>query len=153
MEPLPDLIAAHPFSKGMNPAHVETLARFGTHERFGDGQRIFHEAYDADRFYLVHAGRVALQVFVPGQGDYTIQTIGSGEALGWSWLYPPYRWHFSATAVDPAVVIAFDARQLRAAMEAAPAFGYAIAMRVGQLTFDRLQATRLRLLEVYDVPR
>jgi CRP-like cAMP-binding protein len=153
MEPLSELIAAHPFSIGMNPAHVETLARFATHERFGLGQRIFHETYEADRFYLVHTGRVALQVFVPGQGEYTIQTIGAGEALGWSWLYPPYRWHFSATAVDPAEVIAFDARQLRAAMEETPAFGYAMAMRVGQLTFDRLQATRLRLLEVYDVPR
>jgi CRP-like cAMP-binding protein len=152
METLSDIVASHPFTEGLDKRYLDLLVECATCERFGVRQPIFQESFEADRFYLIHTGHVALQVFVPGGGLTTIQTVGAGEALGWSWLYPPYRWHFGATAIEPTEAVVLDARRLREEMRENHDIGYAIAMRVGQLTLERLQATRMRLLELYDVP-
>jgi CRP/FNR family cyclic AMP-dependent transcriptional regulator len=152
MNTLESIIAGHPFTKGINSRFLHLLNECATLERFGAEQQIFHEGFEADRFYLIHRGQVALQIFVPGTGVTTIQTIAAGETLGWSWLYPPHRWHFSAVAVEPVEAAALCARTLRDRMEENHEFGYAIALRVGQVMLERLQATRLRLLAMYDVP-
>ena len=152
MNTLESVIATHPFTKDINPHYLHLLNECATYERFGADQEIFHESFEADRFYLIHSGRVALQTFMPATGVKTIQTVGAGEALGWSWLYPPYRWHFSVSTVEPVEAAAFCARTLRERMEENHEFGYTIALRVGQLMLERLQATRLRLLEMYGVP-
>ena len=152
MNTLETTIATHSFTKEINPRFLHLLNECATFERFGAGQQIFQETFEADRFYLIHSGRVALQTFVPAKGVTTIQTVGAGEALGWSWLYPPYRWHFSAVAVEPVEAAGLCARTLRDRMQENHEFGYEIAMRVGQVMLERLQATRLRLLEMYGVP-
>jgi CRP-like cAMP-binding protein len=152
METLKDIIAGHPFTKDLNPRYLHLLTECASYERFAIEQPIFQESFEADHFYLIHAGRVALQTFVPGSGVTTIQTIGPGEALGWSWLFPPHRWHFTAVALEPTEAVALGARKLRDEMEENHDFGYAIALRIGQLMLERLQATRMRLLELYDVP-
>ena len=56
----------------------------------------------ASRFWLVQSGHVDLDLHVPGQGRMKIETIGMGELLGWSWLFPPYKWAFGAVAASPA---------------------------------------------------
>ena len=76
-----------------------------------------------------------------------IQTLAAGEALGWSWLFPPFEWHFGARAVEPAEVVAFEAAILRDRANEDHEFGYELAMRVGKVIFERLQATRLQLLD------
>jgi hypothetical protein len=90
-----------------------------------------------------------LETFVPGKNAVTIQTLGPGEALGWSWLFPPYRWHFSARSGAFTEAIALQARALREYAEENHDFGYELAKRVGQVILDRLQATRLRLVNFY----
>lgn len=145
-------IATHPFTKEVKPAFLHLLNACATSARFNADEQIFHEGFEADRFYLIHRGRVALQTFVPGTGLATIQTIGEGEALGWSWLYPPYRWHFSAMAVEPVEAVGLCARSLRDLMQKNQEFGCEIAMRVGDVLLERLQATRLRLLQMYGAP-
>ena len=152
MNTLETVIANHPFTKDLNPRFLHLLNECATFERFAADQQIFRENFEADRFYLIHCGRVALQTFIPGTGVTTIQTIGPGEALGWSWLYGPNRWHFTATAVEPVEAASLCAQSLRDRMEENHEFGYEIAMRVGRLILERLQATRLRLLEMYGTP-
>lgn len=112
MRTLEQLIADHPFWKGLDPHYFPRLNACASDARFGLQQQIFLEGSDADRFYLIHSGRVALETFMPGTGVITIQTIGTGEALGWSWLFPSYRWHFSARSIDETEAVAFDAQAL-----------------------------------------
>ena len=145
-------LATHPFTREVRPAFLQLLNGCATSVRFNLDEQIFQEGLEADRFYLIHRGRVALQTFVPGTGLVTLQTIGEGEALGWSWLYPPYRWHFSALTVEPVETVAFCGRSLRDLMRENPEFGCEIAMRVGDVLLERLQATRLRLLQMYGAP-
>ena len=152
MRTLEQLIADHPFWKGLDPHYFPLLNACASEECFGLQQQIFREGSGADRFYLIHSGRVALETFMPGTGVITNQTIGTGEALGWSWLFPPYRWHFSARSIDETDVVAFDAQALREKTEENHDFGYDIAMRIAQIMLQRLQATRMQLLDFYAPP-
>jgi CRP/FNR family transcriptional regulator, cyclic AMP receptor protein len=144
-----DLIVSHPFCKGLNPHYLHLLADCASLMRFGVGQDIFREGQDADHFYLIHTGRVALETFVPRAGATTIQTLEAGEALGWSWLFAPHQWQFTARALEPVEAVAFGAASLRENAEENHDFGYELLTRVGHVMLQRLQATRRRLIEFY----
>lgn len=131
-------------------AQLAATARTVTFDR---GERVFCEGEQAEGCWLLHGGRVALDVFIPGRGLVVVQTLGHGDFLGWSWLVPPYRWHFGATATEPTTATALDTAQLRAFAEKDPAFGYALATTLFAAMLQRLQATRARLLDLYRSPR
>jgi CRP-like cAMP-binding protein len=114
---------------------------------------LFREGDPADAFYVVRRGRVALELFVPNRGALTVETIEPGEVVGWSWLFPPYRWHFDGRAVEPVRAIAVDGACLRGKCNADPALGYELMRRFSQVMLERLQATRLRLADLYGAPR
>jgi CRP/FNR family transcriptional regulator, cyclic AMP receptor protein len=144
-----DIVVAHPFFQGINPHYLHLLTDSASLLRFGIGQEIFRERQDADHFYLIHQGQVALETFVPRLGSKTIQVIGAAEALGWSWFYPPYQWQFTARALEPVEAVALGAASLREKAEENHDFGYDLAMRVGRVMLVRLQETRRRLVEFY----
>jgi CRP/FNR family transcriptional regulator, cyclic AMP receptor protein len=98
---------------------------------------------------LLRRGRVTIEVHVPGYGALVIETLGPGSAIGWSWLVPPYLWQFDARASEPAGVIAVDAVCLRDKAEADPRFGYELMKRFASTMVERLQATQLRLVDLY----
>ena len=134
---------------GLGPDQVEQVLGCGSKVQFASGSFIFHEGEDADRFFVIQQGMVALEVFVPGRGPHTISTLHAGDVLGWSWLFPPYRWHFDAQALEPTRALAFDAPCLRAICETDHDIGYALVRRFAEIITQRLQATRLQLLDVY----
>jgi hypothetical protein len=92
---------------------------------------------------------VAVELHHPPRGTALIETIEAGEVLGWSWLFPPYRWHFDARALLPVRATAFDGRCLRGKCADDRDLGYELMSRFAQILIDRLQWTRLRLLDVY----
>jgi CRP-like cAMP-binding protein len=145
-------VAAHPFFAELTPEHLDTLAADGTPATYALGERIFAEGGAADRFWLVETGSVALDMRVPGRGDQIVETLVAPTVLGWSWLAPPYRWHFGALAREATAAIAFDAASVRRRCEADPVFGYAILRCFTPVITARLQATRLRVLDLYASP-
>jgi CRP/FNR family cyclic AMP-dependent transcriptional regulator len=147
--PTYDLVAAHPFVAGMTKDQLDHLSQLGTRSTFHAGARMFSEGGRADRFWLIREGQVALDTHVPGRGDVVIETLGPGAVLGWSWLFPPYRWRYGATAVTQTLTIAFDAAAVRRSCAEDPAIGYQLYRRFIEVVTDRLQATRLRLLDLY----
>jgi len=116
---------------------------------FAAGQYLFHEGEGAAQFYLLRQGRVALQITSPGRGAVTFQTLGVGEIVGVSWLIPPYRWAFDARAVELTRTIGIDAACLRGKCEADHTFGYEMMKRFLVPLVQRLQRTRLQILDVY----
>jgi CRP-like cAMP-binding protein len=78
-----------------------------------------------------------------------IETLEAGDLLGWSWLFPPHRAHFDARALTLVRATSFDGACLRQKCAAEPEFGYDIMSRFAQVLIERLQWTRLRLLDVY----
>lgn len=140
-------VAVHPFARDLDPSDVEVLQGLAEPVEFGTGAVIFEAGGPADTFYLIRTGLVALEMPGPGMAR-TIQTIAEGSALGWSWLFPPYEWQFSAVARTPVRGVAIDAAALRDHLEHDKACGYRILSRVARVVVDRLQATRIELLDL-----
>lgn len=145
-------ISAHPFFAALTGDQRAALAENGAAVRFSAGERLFDEGGSADRFWLIEDGSIALDMRVPGRGDQVIETLGAGTVLGWSWLHPPYRWHFGAVARLATAAIEFDAPAVLRRCDADPAFGYAALRLFTPVITGRLHATRLRLLDLYGDP-
>ncbi len=118
---------------------------------FAAGDLLAREGAPADTFFAVRDGRVALELVAPARA-IVIETLGPGDVCGWSWLFAPYRWQFDVRAVEPVRVLAFDAACLRGKIERDDALGYALMRRFVPVMLERLQATRLRLVDVYRNP-
>ncbi|MDW8105819.1 MAG: cyclic nucleotide-binding domain-containing protein, partial [Armatimonadota bacterium] len=149
MRTLESILAEHPFFAGLEPRYVQVIAGCASNVVFEEGRIIFREGEEADRFYLIREGRVALEVHAAGIGTLTIQTLDAGDILGWSWLVPPYRWHFDARAIEQTRAIALDGECLRRKCEEDHDLGYELLKRFAEIITQRLQATRLQLLDVY----
>jgi CRP-like cAMP-binding protein len=146
------LLTDSPVFAGLEPDQLEFIAGCARNVGFDRDERVFREGEPADVFYLVRRGRVALSAHVPGRGDVTIDTIEPGEVLGWSWLFPPFRWHFDARAVEDVRAVVFDGECLRGKCADDHALGHELLLRFGKVMIDRLRATRVRLLDVYGNP-
>lgn len=145
-----DYLPEHPFFKGLDPDLIEFLAGCARNVHFRDGEIIFKAGEKADTFYVVRKGRVAIQMYNPGGGGASIfDTADAGDVVGWTWLVPPYKWIFDATASEEVSAVAFDGECLRNKCEADPAVGYALMKRVTLVMHQRLQAARMRLLDLY----
>lgn len=149
MDIIETILTAHPFWKEASPDQVQKLAALACLKSYGVGDLIFQERHEADHLYLLHRGRVALEAFLPGTGVTTVAILGPGEALGWSWLFEPYSWQYSARSVDVTEVIALNAVKLRQMAEADPAFGRDFMNRMAQVLLQRLQSERLKLRELH----
>jgi CRP/FNR family transcriptional regulator, cyclic AMP receptor protein len=150
MENLERILTSHPFFSGMTLDHLQLLVGCASNVRFDPGQFILREGEEANEFYLIRHGKVALEVYTPERGPLTIQTLSEGDILGWSWLVPPYRWKLDARVVELTRAIALDGKCLREKSETDCRLGYELLKRFSQVMVDHLQATRLQLLKVYE---
>lgn len=142
-------LADHPFLRGVPQEHLCKLAEAATVVAIPARQRIFEDGGNASRFWLIRSGRVALDFQIPGQGLVTVETLGMGDVLGWSWLFPPYRWVFGALALTQAEAFEFDGPAVHARLDTDPGLGYELTRRFVAVVANRLQATRFRLLDLY----
>ena len=152
MEGLERIIREHPFFAGLNDAFVKLISGCAKNVRFEEGQYLFHQGEFADQFYVVRAGRVALQINSPQQ-TITIQTVGENEIVGASWLVAPYRWSFDARPLELVRALAFDAACLRGKCDEDHELCYELLKRFTPILIQRLQATRLQILDVYGTKR
>jgi CRP/FNR family transcriptional regulator, cyclic AMP receptor protein len=149
MESLARLLKESPFLRGIEERHLEFLTGCASNVRYAADEFLFKEGQEAAASYLLREGRVALEIDVPGRGAVQIQTVEAGEVLGWSWLYPPYRWQFDARAVEPVRAFALDGNCLRAKCEADHDLGYEVVKRLLYQVHVRLERTRMQLLDIY----
>ncbi len=146
---LEPLISEHPLFRGLDESFISYVTGCAKNARFRAGEVIFSEGQPADWFYLVRSGQVALEVQVPSRGPVVVQTVHDGEILGLSWLVPPYKWSLGARAVEPTRAVVMSAECLRNKCDEDPALGFALLKRMASVMTERLQATRLRVLDVY----
>ena len=142
------LLRRSPLFGDLDAPWLLALARYGDEARFDAGALLARDGWPADRFYVLLEGTVALEVHEPDGDPVPIETLTVPEVVGWSWLMPPYRWHFDVRAETPVRAIAIEAEALRVAMAEDASFGYALTARFARVLLQRLQATRLRLVAV-----
>jgi len=141
--------AEHPALGRGEGAHRREILANARRRRFRTREVVFHEGDPADHFYLVREGLVSVQLVVPHDGLTTVMTVSNGEVLGWSWLFPPYRWHFDARVQKPTHALAFDGKCLRDKFDQDHSLGYEIYKRFMKIVSERLESTRLQLLDMY----
>jgi CRP-like cAMP-binding protein len=149
METLERFLSDHPFFHNFQQRHLGLIVGCASNVRFDANQLIFREGEKANTFYLIRRGKVALQVVSERRGPITVLTLGEGEILGWSWLAPPYQWRFTARALQPTQVFAFDGECLRIKAEEDHDLGYELLKRFVGVIAGRLEATRLQIINVY----
>jgi CRP-like cAMP-binding protein len=149
MEGLERIVLAHPFFAGLEKELGEVVSGCARNHRFNPGQYLGHEGDPADEFFLIRAGKVALEILPPGQPAVMFSTQGEGEIVGASWLVPPYRWRFDARAMELTRAIGINAQCLRDKCEADHNLGYAMMKRFLPVVMQQLDETRLQILDVY----
>ncbi|GAA1835291.1 cyclic nucleotide-binding domain-containing protein [Actinomadura chokoriensis] len=145
-------LAEERFFAGMAESHCAALAATADIVSVPVGHRFFEEGAPAQQFWLLRSGRVALDLQVPGRGAVVVETLPASSMLGWSWLFPPHRWRFGAVAAAPVAAFRFDGGGVRELCAADLRLGYDLALRFGAVMLDRLEATRVRMLDLYAHP-
>ena len=149
MKTLDAVIAESPVFAGLTQEQLEFIVGCAQNVHFDAGQTIAKAGDNADVFYLISMGEVALDLDVPNKKSVRIDTVEAGQVLGWSWLIPPHEWKYDVTATELVRAIAFDGECLRGKCDSDPVLGYALLTRFSQVLVGRLQATRFRLLDIY----
>lgn len=143
-------LAENPIFKGLDKDYLKLIVKRASDIHFNPGDLILREGEEANQFYILLLGKVALEVaFEPEREPVTIRTLGEGDVLGWSWLFPPYRWRFSAHAVTPTLAIVLDGKYLRKKCEEDHDLGYELMKRFAHIIEERLQSVRMQFPNVY----
>jgi CRP/FNR family transcriptional regulator, cyclic AMP receptor protein len=148
MESIEEELTGTRMFRNLTPKQIKTIAEVGEEVQFADGRTLMVEGGPADAFYLIRDGFVALEVQAP-TGTITIETLHSGDPVGWSWLFEPYLAHFDARSRGSTRAIRFDAAALRLRSGEDPELGYELMRSFTSVIVERLQSTRLQLLDIY----
>jgi len=149
IQSLETIIKGHPFFADLPEKHLQFITGCAKNVAFPELFTIFQEGDSANEFYFIREGLVSVELIVPQRGVTTIQTVAEGEILGWSWVSPPYRWHFAARTLQRTRALVFDAKCLRTKCEEDHDLGYELLSRFMSVVSARLDATRLQLLDIY----
>ena len=149
MDTLKNDLLRHPFFKELSAEHFDIILRNTQLLNFDAGERIFKEDEEANTFYIIKDGKVAIELFTPRRGHVCMQTLGENELLGWSALISPYRREFDGCCVEKSHIIAIDGKILRQEMDENPRFGYELLKRFSYIVVRRLKQSRLQLADLY----
>jgi CRP/FNR family cyclic AMP-dependent transcriptional regulator len=147
------LLKDHLFFKGMKPRLLKLIAGCAANVRFDKGKYIFREGNAAKKFYIIRSGKIALEICGHGRTCITVQHVGEGEVLGWSWLFPPHHWTSTARVIAPVSAIALDGECLRKKCEKDHNLGYDLMKRFVQIVIRRLMHSRMQLIDMYGSQR
>jgi len=149
METIQRVLIEHLFFVDLPTRHRELVVGCASNARFQAGEFIFREGEEAEKFYLIREGKVALSINSERRGPLNILTLSEGDILGWSWLFPPYRWKFSAKTIEVTRAFAMDGHCLRDKAELDHDLGYELLRRFARIVETRLETMRLQLVNVY----
>lgn len=150
MESIKKIISEHLFFQDLSKEQVDSLANCASFEIIDTDKYIFTAKQEARNFYLILEGSVGLQLFSHERGIINLETIQGGEFLGWSWLFPPYKWRFDAKVIEKAKVLVFDANALKKIMSNDHQLSNIIHKLFTQIIIERLQAIRYKFLDVLE---
>lgn len=149
MESLEKILTQHPFVEGLPSELTQLIVGCAKNVVFEPGKYLFKENEEANSFYIIRSGKVALEIYSPEVGSVIIQTLTEGDIIGWSWMVPPYQWRFDARAIELTRVIELDGTCLRNKCEQDPRLGYEIMKRLANVFEQRINAMRIQLLDLY----
>jgi CRP-like cAMP-binding protein len=124
------------------------LAHF-TPRHYPAGAIIFREGQVVHQVFVVAAGNVALEMEVPARGRQRLLSLGPGDLLGWSPLVAKGGMTATATALADTELWVANVDSIEQLCASDPAIGYAWMQSVAAALAQRLLATRLQLLDLF----
>jgi CRP/FNR family transcriptional regulator, cyclic AMP receptor protein len=149
METMAPILAAHPFFQSLDSRYLKLVLECASRETFKPGEFLCRDEEEATKFYVIHQGRVAVEIYRARRGPITVQSLGEGEVLGWLWFDGPYHWHLDAKALDLTRVISLDVKCLRAKCDQDHDFGYEFMRRYAHHLAVQFRVTKLQLADMY----
>jgi CRP-like cAMP-binding protein len=128
---------------------LQFLESVSSHLKYEPGEIIFEEDDPAGSFYVIEEGRVGLEVSIPAKESIIIETLGPGDLLGISSMFPPARWNWTARALEATEMVAFDTDAVRARCLHDTELAVHVYATVAAAAVRRLNAARVRLLDLY----
>ncbi len=142
-------VSLHPFFAGMKRSQLALLIDCAIPVHFKKGLVIFRAGEIANRFYVLETGKVVLESASKYGKPVIVDTIGAGDLLGWSWMFPPYVWQFTARAVEETDAIYFYGAILRQYCERDSSLGFELLKRMSVVMNRRLQAARKQMVSMH----
>ncbi len=149
LESLAKILKEHPFLEGLEQHHLDFITGCASNVVFKKNEFLFRAGDPGNLFYFIREGQVVVEIYIPGKGPTEIQSRGKGDVTGWSWLIPPYRSTFDVRAAELTRAIVLDGTCLREKMETEHDLGFILMKRFAALIAERLEATRIQLLDIY----
>jgi CRP/FNR family cyclic AMP-dependent transcriptional regulator len=146
-EKLYNLIAQQPFFEGLSVSHLQLLTKSALKMQFEPGRQIFREGEPSNRFYLILEGKVEVESESEKDNKVSVGTLGPGDGLGWSWLFPPHYAQFSMRAIATTKTIFFYGTRLQQQCEDDHDFGYEIMKRFANEAIKNLKSIQEILVE------
>jgi CRP/FNR family transcriptional regulator, cyclic AMP receptor protein len=150
MENLERVLSQHPFFEGLKRDHLQILVGCASNARFSEGRFVFRAGEEANEFYLIREGKVALEASPPGRKRVTIVDLASGDILGWSWLVPPYKWKFDARVEQTTRAIKLNGKCLREKWEKDHDLGFELLKRFTLVSEQRMDAVQRAFAMISD---
>lgn len=144
-----DYLAESPFFAAMDDKYLDLLSGCGEITHFKAGEFLIKEGDEANSFYLIHKGDVAIESHSAGGGPQIVAKVGAEGVAGFSWLFPPYRNQFDARAVTAVEAVKLNGECLRGKAEDDHELGYQFMKRFAEMMMQRMQAARRQTLDIY----
>ncbi|ESS73817.1 cyclic nucleotide-binding protein [Methyloglobulus morosus KoM1] len=145
-----EYLSAHEFFSGLSEETLKYLCEYSSEFAIKKGQILFQQGENADKFYVVRNGRIAIQMPAIIGPSLEIQTLGKDQVLGWSWLISPYKWNFQAMPEEDSELLMFDGTTILARCEKEPKFGYELLKKFAALMSVRLDAARQKMMDEWN---
>jgi len=143
-----EMAHAYQLLSELDPQYVAKLLPLAKDKLYRRDEIIFPEGAKSQFLYIIIGGSVALETIAAGR-PVRIQTLNPGDAMGWSSLTQSGRTHFQARALSQVSTIAFRGEDLRKACDEDPKLGYVFMKRLLDLVTERLDATRMQLVDLH----
>jgi CRP-like cAMP-binding protein len=141
-------VGLHPFLAGLKRRQLALLTDCAISTTFRRGQLILRANQASNGFYLIETGKVTIFASLENGGQAVVEDLGPGELLGWSWMFPPYIWHFTAQAVTRASAIFFCGSLVREYCKRDPLLGFELLQRMNGVMTRRLQAAEKKMISL-----
>ena len=135
-----NLIAQQPFFEGLSASHLQLLTESAMKMQFEPGRQLFYEGDPSNRFYLILEGKVEVESECEKGNKVSVGTLGPGDGLGWSWLFPPHYAQFGMRAIEPTKTIFFYGTRLQQQCEDDHDFGYELMKRFAKEAIKNLKS-------------
>jgi CRP/FNR family cyclic AMP-dependent transcriptional regulator len=150
VEPYQALLG-HPFTRGLAEDQIQKLAACSRVVSLLEDQVVLRSHEPSRHFYLLLDGSVCVEVRTPVHA-ICIQSVGPGEAFGWSALLSLHHTLFQVRAREASTAVCLDGEQLSAACQQDPGLGVQVLRRLLEIVAGRVNAAERMLAQLFGLP-